>query len=52
MLLEELDESWDGNIEGVIAIVVMDAIDLGLGGKSLALLEVLEGGLRFGVENV
>jgi hypothetical protein len=52
MLLEELDESGNGNIESVVTVVVVHAINLGLGCKTLAVLEVLESGLWLGVEDI
>jgi hypothetical protein len=52
MFLEEFCEGWHRNIEGVIAIVLMDSIQFGFRGYSLRFLEMLEEGFRIGVDRV
>jgi hypothetical protein len=52
MFLEEFREGWHWNIEGVIAIVLMDSIQLGFRGYSLRFLEMLEERFRIGINRV
>lgn len=52
MLLEELDKPGNGNIECIVPIVVVHAIDVGLGREASALLEIAEGRLRLRIEDV
>lgn len=52
MLFEELEEGRHWNIEGVVAIVVLESLDLLLGGYATGLLEVLEGWLWLGIDRI
>ena len=52
MLLEELEKGWYWNIEGVVAIVVLESLDLLLGGYAAGLLEVLESWLWLGIDGI
>jgi hypothetical protein len=42
VLLEELRECRNGNIESIVAIVLMESGELGRGGYASGLLEVFE----------
>jgi hypothetical protein len=52
MFLEEFREGWHRNIKGVVAIVLMDSIQLGFRGYSLRFLEMLEERFRVGIDRV
>jgi hypothetical protein len=52
MFLEQLGEGGNGDVERVVAVVLLQALDLGGRGEALCLLEILELGLRLGVEGV
>ena len=52
VLLEKLEECRHWNIESVIAIVVLESLDLLLGGYAAGLLEVLQGWLWLGIDRV
>jgi hypothetical protein len=52
MLLEELSESRNWDIKGVVAIVMLQLLNLGLGGDTPGLLEVLNLRLRLGINGV
>ena len=52
MLHEELGESGHGNVEGVGAIVLLEAVQLGSAGDAAGLLEGIERGFRVGIDVV
>ena len=52
MLLEKLGKGRDGNIEGVGAIVLLEALDVSGAGDAPGALEGLELGLLVGVDEV
>ena len=52
MFLPKLNESWNRDIKLVIAIVLLNAVNLVLGDQPPAFLEVFDGRFGFSVENV
>jgi hypothetical protein len=52
VLLEELRKRRDGDIEGIVAVVLRDALDFGRRDETLCLLQRLELRLRVAVEGI
>jgi hypothetical protein len=52
VFLEEFRESRDRDIEGIVAIMQMGAVEFGLGGNTSRFLEVIEKRLGLSIDRV